>query len=68
MSAPGPTGSPRSCSGHMYSGVPTMSPDVCARTSLRTAAPKSMILSAPASSMKMFSGLMSLWTTLFWCA
>ncbi len=62
--------SPADCSGLMYAGVPTANP-VCVmeRFPLESALPipKSATIAAPSWS-RMFSGLMSRWTTLCRCA
>ncbi len=64
MSVRWSTSIPRTCSGDMYSGVPIIVPAAVSRVwSAALAIPKSVIRTFPDRSRRMFSGLMSRWTT-----
>jgi hypothetical protein len=75
MSLAGVACSPRTCSGLAYSGViRRMAVAVGVRVSGESsgfkslAMPKSSSFGVPSEQMMMFEGLMSRWTTRFWCA
>ena len=56
------------CSGDMYDGVPSSTPDWVRPALGFFASPKSVTLRLPSSCTMRFAGLMSRWITFAWCA